>query len=72
MCTSICETPTTYVTVDDQYNLTPIEVVFRKKQTLDNDGKNPHLYDSKHNESLSKHKNMGILEKTKQMYETRG
>ncbi|CAH8545133.1 unnamed protein product [Schistosoma haematobium] len=72
MCTSMCETPTTYVTVDDQYNLTPIEVVFRKKQTLDDDGKNPHLYDSKHNESLYKHKNMGILERTKQMYETRG
>ncbi|VDP77768.1 unnamed protein product [Schistosoma curassoni] len=65
MCTSICETPTTYVTVDDQYNLTPIEVVFREKRTLNND-------DSKHNESLSKHKNMGILERTKQMYETRG
>uniref|UniRef100_A0A095C9W7 Telomerase protein component 1 n=1 Tax=Schistosoma haematobium TaxID=6185 RepID=A0A095C9W7_SCHHA len=65
MCTSICETPTTYVTVDDQYNLTPIEVVFREKRTLNNG-------DSKHNESLSKHKNMGILERTKQMYETRG
>ncbi|CAI2729061.1 unnamed protein product [Schistosoma spindalis] len=56
MCTSICETPTTYVTVDDQYNLTPIEVVFR--------GKN--------NGFLPKHKNMGILERTKQMYKTRG
>ncbi|VDP54736.1 unnamed protein product [Schistosoma margrebowiei] len=64
MCTSICETPTTYVTVGDQYNLTPIEVIFKEKQTLNND--------SKHNKSQSKHKNMGILERTKQMYETRG
>ncbi|CAH8571778.1 unnamed protein product [Schistosoma rodhaini] len=71
MCTSICETPTTYVTVDDQYNLTPIEVVLRGKQTLNNYDKDSDVCGWKQNEYRSKRKSMGILERTKQMYKRR-
>ncbi|CAH8298059.1 unnamed protein product, partial [Schistosoma turkestanicum] len=69
MCTWICETPTTYVTVNNEYNLTPIEVLFKAKHTTDNNNDIvSHVHDSKSNKYRCQYKKIGILEKTKQIY----
>ncbi|KAH8877567.1 Telomerase protein component 1 [Schistosoma japonicum] len=71
MCTSICETPTTYVNVDSEYNLTPIEVVFREKDIKNRDDVDSYVYSLEYNEYRSKYKDMGILQRAKQMYKRR-
>ncbi|VDQ09273.1 unnamed protein product [Trichobilharzia regenti] len=78
MCTSICEAPTTYVTVDNEYNVTPLETILEQSELKHNYAK------SNNNETrkisckkrqkmkYSGYMDIGILQKVNLIYEKRG